>query len=155
MGMVLRCQPYCQSLYSIPFRNISTVAVKRRAVGRENIQKITSNFYKLWPRNIIKMVVLDGSIVTIGNSQYLQPDYMSPLPATVNKSKKLIVSQILIIFKSFSWTPKTAHWPSWRRPAAKSDRIAAMVWRPCSLRTRTRPTVAKWRTQNHRRQRKN
>lgn len=29
------------------------------------------------------MVVLDGTIVTIGNSQYLQPDYMSPLTTTV------------------------------------------------------------------------
>lgn len=35
------------------------------------------------------MVVLDGSIVTIGNTQYLQPDYMSPLPATVINTNKL------------------------------------------------------------------
>lgn len=31
------------------------------------------------------MVVLEtgGSMVTIGNTQYLQPDYLSPLPTTV------------------------------------------------------------------------
>lgn len=33
-----------------------------------------------------KMVVLEtaGSMVTIGNTQYLQPDYLSPLPTTVS-----------------------------------------------------------------------
>ena len=31
------------------------------------------------------MVVLDGgTMVTLGNSQYLQPDYLSPLPTTVS-----------------------------------------------------------------------
>lgn len=31
------------------------------------------------------MVVLDGgTMVTIGGTQYLQPDYLSPLPTTVS-----------------------------------------------------------------------
>lgn len=31
------------------------------------------------------MVVLEnGGMVTIGNNQYLQPDYLSPLPTTVS-----------------------------------------------------------------------
>lgn len=38
------------------------------------------------------MVVLEGGggVVTIGNNQYLQPDYLAPLPTTVsiNKTKK-------------------------------------------------------------------
>lgn len=32
------------------------------------------------------MVVLDGTIVTIGNTQYLQPDYMAPLSTTVSQN---------------------------------------------------------------------
>lgn len=44
------------------------------------------------------MVVLEGGggVVTIGNNQYLQPDYLAPLPTTVSilerkkmKKKKL------------------------------------------------------------------
>jgi len=33
-----------------------------------------------------KMVVLEGGggVVTIGNNQYLQPDYLAPLPTTVS-----------------------------------------------------------------------
>lgn len=32
------------------------------------------------------MVVLEGGggVVTIGNNQYLQPDYLAPLPTTVS-----------------------------------------------------------------------
>jgi len=36
------------------------------------------------------MVVLEGGggVVTIGNNQYLQPDYLAPLPTTVSIDKK-------------------------------------------------------------------
>jgi len=35
------------------------------------------------------MVVLEGGggVVTIGNNQYLQPDYLAPLPTTVSINK--------------------------------------------------------------------
>lgn len=40
---------------------------------------------KNFVENSKKMVVLEtgGSMVTINNTQYLQPDYLSPLPTTV------------------------------------------------------------------------
>lgn len=41
------------------------------------------------------MVVLDGgTMVTMGSTQYLQPDYLSPLPTTVSD---LFAFQIMII----------------------------------------------------------
>lgn len=38
------------------------------------------------------MVVLEtgASMVTIGNTQYLQPDYLSPLPTSVSFNRKNI-----------------------------------------------------------------
>ena len=46
------------------------------------------------------MVVLEGGggVVTIGNNQYLQPDYLAPLPTTVSifykkKTKKYKCNQ--------------------------------------------------------------
>lgn len=53
---------------------------------------------------IEKMVVLEtgGPMVTIGNTQYLQPDYLSPLPTTVcilRKKFKKIQNSIFFLIK--------------------------------------------------------
>lgn len=48
------------------------------------------------------MVVKDGVMVTIGNTQYLQPDYYSPLPTTVNlAAHKNLNESNLIYFQRF------------------------------------------------------
>lgn len=51
------------------------------------------------------MVVLEtgASMVTIGNTQYLQPDYLSPLPTSVSFNRKNIFFSSTFSVKSDFW----------------------------------------------------
>ena len=81
------------------------------------------------------MVVLEGAnnkmpMLTIGNTQYLQPDYLSPNPTMVRILIKIFffmtINGIDFFFcRNSSWTQRKAHWHSWLKLARKSALIRA------------------------------
>lgn len=88
-------------------------------------------FYWITISSLIEtqMVVLEGAndtmpMLTIGNTQYLQPDYLSPNPTMVGFiwkncfSTAKIISDFFLLFNS--WIRRKARWHCWPRRVPKS-----------------------------------
>nr|CAD7460692.1 unnamed protein product [Timema tahoe] len=68
-----------------------------------------------YSREWFQMVVLEsGGMITTGSNQYLQPDYLSPLPTTLEVSLALILLYIQVVLLQLA--AKKSPWLCWKSP---------------------------------------